>query len=57
MFRRLNASSEHDLEFIMLFSGNVFPNVTFFLKNLQKVIYRRMTHFLKKWLMYSFEAI
>ena len=48
MFRKLNASTEHDLEFLMLFNGNSFPNVTFFLKNPQKVIYRRVTFFYQK---------
>ena len=48
MFRKLNASTEHDLEFLMLFNGNSFPNVTFFLKNPQKVIYRRITFFYQK---------
>ena len=43
MFRKLNASTEHDLGLLMLFNGNSFPNVTFFLKNPQKVIYRRIT--------------
>ena len=38
MFRKLNTSTEHDLEFLMLLNGNSFPNVTFFLKNPQKVI-------------------
>ena len=48
MFRKLNASTEHDLEFLMLFNGKFFPNVTFFLKNPQKVIYRRITFFYQK---------
>ena len=46
MFRKLNASTEHDLEFLMLFNGNSFPNVTFFLKNPQKVIEEQ--HFFTK---------
>ena len=37
MFVKLNASTEHDLEFLMLVNGKSFPNVTFFLKNPQKV--------------------
>ena len=36
--RFLNTSTEHDLEFLMLFNENSFPNVTFLLKNPQKVI-------------------
>ena len=48
MFRKLNASTEHDLEFLMLLNGNSFPNVTFFLKNPQKVIYRSITFFYQK---------
>ena len=38
MFRKLNASTKHDLEFLMLLKGNSFQNVTFFRKNPQKVI-------------------
>ena len=39
MFRKLNTSTEHDLEFLMLLKGNSFQNVTFFSrKNPQKVI-------------------
>ena len=38
MFRKLNTSTEHNLEFLMLFNGNYFPDVTFFLKNEQKAI-------------------
>ena len=38
MFRKLNTSTEHDLEFLMLLKGNSFQNVTFFRKNPQKVI-------------------
>ena len=38
MFRKLNASTEHDLEFLMLLKGNSLQNVTFFCKNPQKVI-------------------
>ena len=48
MFRKLNASTKHDLELLMLFNGNSFPNVTFFLKNPQKVISRRTTFFYQK---------
>ena len=35
MFRKLNTSTQHDLEFLMLFKGNSFQN--FFCKNTQKV--------------------
>ena len=38
MFKKLNKSTEHDLEFLTLLKGNSFQNVTFFLKNPQKVI-------------------
>ena len=38
MFGKLNASTEHDLEFLMLLAGNSLQNVTFFRKNPQKVI-------------------
>ena len=38
MFRKLNASIEHDLEFLMLLKGNYLQNITFFHKNPQKVI-------------------
>ena len=38
MFRKLNTSTEHELEFLMLLKGNSFQNVTFFRKNPQKVI-------------------
>ena len=48
MFRKLNASAEPDLEFLMLFNGNSFPSVTFFLKNPQNVIYTTITFFTKK---------
>ena len=34
MFRKLSASTEHDLEFLMLLTGNFLQNV----KNPQKVI-------------------
>ena len=37
MFRKLNASTD-GLELLVLFNGKSFPNVTFFLKNPQKVI-------------------
>ena len=47
MFRKLNASAELDLEFLMLFNGNSFPNVTFFLENPQKR-YRKITFFYQK---------
>ena len=48
MFRKPNATTEHDLEFLMLFNENSFPSVTFFVKNPQKVIYRRITFFYQK---------
>ena len=35
---KLNTSTEHDLEFLMLLTGNSLQNVTFFRKNPQKVI-------------------
>ena len=38
MFRKLNASTEHGLEFLMLLKGNSLQNVIFFRKNPQKVI-------------------
>ena len=38
MFRKLNASTEHDLKFLMLLKGNSLQNATFFYKNPQKVI-------------------
>ena len=38
MFGKLNASTEHDLEFLMLLAGNSLQNVTFFRKNPQKVL-------------------
>ena len=38
MFRKLNTSAEHELEFLMLLKGNSLQNVTFFCKNPQKVI-------------------
>ena len=38
MFRKLNGSTEYDLEFLMLLKGNALQNVTFFRKNPQKVI-------------------
>ena len=38
MFRKLNTSTEHNLEFLMLLKGNSFRNVTFLSKNPQKVI-------------------
>ena len=38
MFRKLNASTEHDLEFLMLLRRNSLQNETFFCKNPQKVI-------------------
>ena len=38
MFRKLNISTEDDLEFLMLLKANSFQNVTFFRKNPQKVI-------------------
>ena len=38
MFRKLNTSTEHDLEFVMLLKGNSGQNVIFFRKNPQKVI-------------------
>ena len=45
MFGKLNASTEHDLEFLItgnysqeLLTGNSLQNVTFFRKNPQKVI-------------------
>ena len=36
MFRKLNTSTEHDLEFLMVLKGNSFQNVIFFRKNPQK---------------------
>ena len=38
MFRKLNLSTEHDLESLMLLRGKSFQNVTFFHKNPQKFI-------------------
>ena len=38
MFRKLNTSTEYDVEFLTLLKGNSFQNVTFFCKNPQKVI-------------------
>ena len=38
MFKKLNTSTEHDLEFLTLLKGSSFQNVPFFLKNPQKVI-------------------
>ena len=38
MFRKLNISTEDDLELLMLLKGNSFQNVTFFRNNSQKVI-------------------
>ena len=38
MFRKLNTSTEHELEFFMLLKGNSFQNVTFFRKNPREVI-------------------
>ena len=38
MFRKLNTSTEHDLEFLILLKGNSLQNVTFFCKNPQKVM-------------------
>ena len=37
MFRKINAPTEHDLEFLMLLIGNSLQNVTFFRKNPQKI--------------------
>ena len=39
MFRKLNVSTEHDLEFLMVLTGNSLQNVTFFRKNPQKVTF------------------
>ena len=38
MFKKLNTSTEHGLEFLLLLKGNSFQNVTFFCKISQKVI-------------------
>ena len=38
MFRKMNASIEHDLEFLILLKGNSFRNITFFRKNPQAVL-------------------
>ena len=38
MFRRLNTSTESDLEFVMLLKENSFKNVIFFHKDPQKVV-------------------
>ena len=38
MFRKLNTSTESDLEFLMLLKGKSFQDVTLFHKNTQKVI-------------------
>ena len=38
MFRKLNTSTESDLEFLMLLRGYSFQNLTFFRKNSQNVI-------------------
>ena len=47
MFRKLNISTEHDLESLMLLRGNSFQNVTFFSQESTKS-YRRITFFLPK---------
>ena len=44
MFRKLNTSTEHDLEFLMVLKGNSFQNVIFFRKNPQK----KLTFFCQK---------
>ena len=46
MFRKLNTSTEHDLEFLRLLKGKSFQNATFSRKNPQKVIEEQ--HFLPK---------
>ena len=57
MSRKLNASTEHDLEFLMLFNGKSVSNVTFFFKSLQKVIYRRIIFFLPKSQKFAFSML
>ena len=47
MFRKLNTSTEHDLESLMLLRGNSFQNVTFFSQESTKS-YRRITFFFTK---------
>ena len=47
MFRKLNTSTEHDLESLMLLRGNSFQNVTFFSQESTKS-YRRITLFYQK---------
>ena len=53
IFRKLNASTEHDLEFLMLLKGNPFQNGTFFSQECTKS-YRRITFFLPKSLRFAF---
>ena len=53
MFRKLNTSTEHDLEFLMLLKGSSFQNVTFFDKNPQKFI---EYHFLPKSQRFAFSV-
>ena len=38
MFRKLNTSTDQDLEFLMLLKENSFQNVTLFCENPQKVL-------------------
>ena len=37
MSRKLNTSTEHDLEFLLLLKGNSFQNVTFFARIYKKL--------------------
>ena len=47
MFRKLNTSTEHDLEFLMLPKGNSFQIIPLFRKNPQKGI-EEQHFFIKK---------
>ena len=53
MFRKLNISTEHDLESLMLLRGNSFQNVTFFSQESTKS-YRRIAFVLPKSQIFAF---